>query len=238
MKLLITHVTRMAQGYCCVAGITEGDHAHVRPVLGRRLDTGLLRPNGGPFDMGAVVEFVPTPLVTEPPEVEDHLFDPDECAFLGYVREQRLWELLDQTAIGSLEGIFGPALERTGTSASLATGQGRASLGCYRPKRPPSLQVRDREDRRSIRVVLEDEGMEVPLTDARYYRNNYTEPDEKRLAAARDAIADGDTVVLGVGVSRPYASRIDREPRHWLQVNALHVEMLRGLRLAAIDGQV
>ncbi len=67
MQILVTHVTRMAHGFCCVAGLSEREHRHVRPVAGQRLHTGLLAPPG-PFDMGAVVELGRThPAGARPP---------------------------------------------------------------------------------------------------------------------------------------------------------------------------
>ncbi len=235
MRILITHVTRMAQGFCCVAGITERDHHHVRPTLGgQRLGTGLLVPHGA-FDMGAIVELGPVRPVPTVPEIEDHDFALNNPHREGYLSPERLWKILDQTAIPNLYDIFGAELEHHGTRASLALGAGRASLGCYRPMGPVKLVLRDEPDHKSLRIALPAERLDLSLTDARYFRNEFTEPDEERVREAQVALDAGVDVLLGVGVGRPFASAEGQEPRHWLQVNALHLASNPGLRLRLAD---
>lgn len=235
MRILITHVTRMARRFCCVAGITEQDHRHVRPTLGgRRLGTELLGP-GGPFDMSAIVDLGPVRPVPSAPEIEDHDFALNSPHREGYLSPERFWAMLRQTASESLYDIFGQELEHHGTRASLALGTGRASLGCYRPIGPVSLVLRAEGGHKSLRMKLLAERLDLSLTDARYFQDEFTEPDESRVRAAQEAI-DADTeVLLGVGVGRPFASAEGMEERHWLQVNALHLASNPGLRLHVPD---
>ena len=81
MRILVDHLTRMQAGYFCVAGVDVSTLRHVRPVLRRdRLTIDLLRPHGGPFDVGAVVYLGSTTDVGHPPELEDRRFDPCEGA--------------------------------------------------------------------------------------------------------------------------------------------------------------
>jgi len=57
LKIVVNHLTRMQQGYLCVAGLDVNTGEHVRPVLpGQRLPTSLLTRYGGPFDMGVIVD--------------------------------------------------------------------------------------------------------------------------------------------------------------------------------------
>ncbi len=235
MRILITHVTRMAPGFCCVAGITEGDHRHVRPTLGRRLGTELLTPNG-PFDFGSLVELghvTPTP---SPPEVEDHRFDPSAAGQLGYVAADRLWRVLSETAAETLADIFGGEMERHGGRAFLPLETGPASLGCYRPGGPVDLVLRGEANATSLRVRLPAEGLDLSLTDARYFQNGFSEPDIERITAAQAALAGGDELLLGVGVGRPFASSPGQPEVHWLQVNALHLKSNPALRLRVGGG--
>src|SRR5260370_42124155 len=51
VPLVINHLTRMQQGYICVAGVDLETGRHVRPVLRRRMGTVNLVRNGGLFDM-------------------------------------------------------------------------------------------------------------------------------------------------------------------------------------------
>ena len=222
----------MAAGFCCVAGLTEHDHRHVRPVTGGRLSTSLLAPEGGPFDMGAIVDLGEASPWGKPPEVEDHFFVPAEAERLGFVSADRLWEILASTAGTEFEALFGETLERRGHRATVAAGEGAASLATYRPAIAPLLTVEDRGDRPpSLRIRLDDEGFDLSLTDARYYRDGYSRPDLERVAAAQSALLAGAAVMLGVGLTRPFAPTAGEEPRHWLQVNALHLRPLTGLRL-------
>jgi hypothetical protein len=233
MRILITHLTRMAPGYCCVAGITEREHEHVRPVLGgRRLGTALLAP-AGPFDFGAIVELGRTHAAGQtPPEVEDRLFDPRRVERLGYVGADRLWKLLESSAGDSVYELFGPDLEHHGERASVAVLHGSASLGLYRPIAGCQLLERESGDRKSLRVRLPAEGMDLSLTDARYYTNGYQEPARERVVAAQHALTETDGVLLGLGLTRPFASDESLAERHWLQVTALHVRSDPALRLA------
>lgn len=230
MRILVTHVTRMAPGFCCVAGITERDHLHVRPVIGRRLGTDLLAPQG-PFDFGAVVDLGDVQPLPAAPELEDHRFNPRRTKLVGYTNGRRLWELLNETAAETLADIFGEEMERRGGRAFLPVGTGLASLGCYRPIGPVNLVLRDDGDRPSLRVTLPAEGLDISLTDARYFTNGFSEPDRQRVVAAQAALQGGERVLLGVGVSRPFASSENQPEVHWLQVNALHLQSNPGMRL-------
>lgn len=234
MQILVTHVTRMAHGFCCVAGLSEREHRHVRPVAGQRLHTGLLAPPG-PFDMGAVVELGRThPAGARPPEVEDALFAPERARRAGYVSPSRLWSILEETAAESLYDIFGPSLEHhQNRRASVPLLAGEASLGTYLPIASCALAVRTTGDSASLRVVLASEGLDLSLTDARYYEDEFRAPAMDRVCLATKAIDDGTPVILGVGLTRPFAPADGQSERHWLQVNALHLASNPGLRLRA-----
>lgn len=232
MRILVTHLTRMARGFCCVAGFSEGDHLHIRPVMGgRRLTTDLLAPDG-PFDMRAIVDLGRVHRAGHtPPEVEDHLFEPSRTKRLGYASPERLWDILESDASDSLYELFGPELERHGERASVAILSGRASLGTYRPMLGADLLVREVDGRTSLRVRLPGEGLDLSLTDARYFVNDFQDPHLERALEAKRYLASGGHVILGVGLTRPFASSEDQAERHWLQVNAIHLEQTPGLRL-------
>jgi len=96
---------------------------------------------------------------------------------------------------------------------------------------PVKLVLRTVADHQSLRITLPAERLDLSLTDARYFRNEFTEPDEERVHAAQVSLDAGVDVLLGVGVGRPFASAEGQEARHWLQVNALHLASNPGLRL-------
>ena len=86
----------MQPGYFCVAGIDVNTPRHIRPVLRHgRLTTDLLRTNGGPFDLGAVVDLGPTTNAGRAPELEDHRFDPVRARWLSDEAPECFWDSLD-----------------------------------------------------------------------------------------------------------------------------------------------
>ena len=81
MRIIVNHVTRMkTDSRICVAGINPETFEHVRPTRPQTdpITRALLREEGGPFGMGAVVDLgkvVPEP---SPPETEEqHEHDDD-----------------------------------------------------------------------------------------------------------------------------------------------------------------
>ena len=183
--------------------------------------------------MGAIVDLgnVHDPR-ERPPEVEDRLFDPARANRVGYVGGGRLWEVLQAGAAATLLEIFGPDLERHHSeSASVPVLGGIASLGVYRPIAGCDLVLRADGTSSTLRIRLPSEGLDLSLTDARYFENEFRQPNLARVRAAQTAIESGAEVLLGVGLTRPYAVADDTEKRHWLQVNALHLSTNPGLKL-------
>jgi hypothetical protein len=58
MRIVVNHVTRMSSPRICVAGIDPETIEHVRPTTPPTdlITRSLLREEGGPFGMGAVVD--------------------------------------------------------------------------------------------------------------------------------------------------------------------------------------
>lgn len=98
-------------------------------------------------------------------------------------------------------------------------------LGCRR------LVVRADGDHRACACGCPGEGLDLSLTDARFFEDEYQRPRMERLAAVQEALDAGEPVLLGVGLTRPFKSAEDKAERHWLQVNAVHVRPLVGMRL-------
>lgn len=76
MQVVINHVTRMSSPRICVAGVDRATSEHVRPTTGRSdpITRDLLRENGGPFGMGALVDLGSVTAEPSPPETEDRRF--------------------------------------------------------------------------------------------------------------------------------------------------------------------
>lgn len=223
MRIIVNHLTRMAPGYICVAGIDPRSGKHIRPTTRGRLSRSLLRTLGGPFDIGALVdlgEVVPDGIA---PEVEDHRFEPWRAHYRDSVAPANFWALLDSIGRPRLVDLFGPDLERSGHTCSVARGKGMVSLGCLKPAMRPRLSL---DGFGKLRMRVSDGVMEasVPVTDLRIFEDDHKTIRSDVVADVNRRLERGLRVILSVGLSRPYAKPGDDEERHWLQVNGIHIE--------------
>ena len=223
MLLIINHVTRMKPGFICVAGVEPDTGKHIRPVLHQGLLTrSLLRKEGGVFEIGALVDLGPTKDVGCAPEIEDREFCAGNLRYVRKLKAEEFWRYVSQTAQNRAKAIFGDALRQRETSCTTDAGTGKASLGNLKPARVWHIGVNDFE---SVRIYLSDGEVhpDLPVTDVRLYerdhktaRHEVVECLERRLRKAG--------AVLAVGLSRPWKKEGDDAPRHWLQVNNIHLE--------------
>ena len=224
MLLLVTHLTRMQPGYFCVAGVDIETARHVRPVLAqRRLPTQLLHRNGGPFELGAVVDLGVTRPVGAAPELEDHLFDPRRASRKYVPNASDYWEFLGELSHPTLAAIFGDHLRQAGHSCTVDVGGGSASLGCLKPQSPPHLHF-DPSGRLRLSLTEGAHSLDLSVTDLRFYRPDHQTPRGDLIEHVARRIRDGEAALIGVGLTRPWQRGGDATPRHWLQVNNLHLE--------------
>ena len=221
MEIVVNHVTRMNGGHVCVAGIDERGR-HVRPVLAfGRLTRDVLVTGGGPFGLGvrvAIAGAVPRP---SRPEVEDHLFEIAATREVGRLDGAAFWDLLAEHAEASLAGIFGIELARDGRTASLPVGAGQASLGIFCPRARPRLA----HDQGKLRLLVAEAdlgALSLPITDVRLYDPASGAVHARLAQLLEDRLRRRDAL-LSVGVGRPW-TRNGGEPRHWLQVNNVHLD--------------
>lgn len=224
MKIVVNHLTRMQPGYVCVAGIDLQTNAHVRPVLAnRRLTTDLLKRNGGPFDIGVVVDLESTQHRGGPPEVEDYVFDSSNASAVRELSSDRFWKLLKGLAQTKLSKIFGSDLKSHGRGCAVDVGTGTASLGCLVPSRPPQLEINSYD---KVRINFTDGAFTVDLsvTDLRFVHQDQQRPRSRVVQDVQARINNGIGVILSVGLARAWRKPGDTAPRHWLQVNNVHLE--------------
>ena len=221
VEIVVIHLTRMRTGHVCVAGLDRNGR-HIRPVPAReRLRKELTADYGGPFRVGAVVDIGVTQPRPVPPEVEDCVFDVQAACMTRMSDPAKLWRFLDQLSKPSLREIFGDRLSRDGRTASMPGGTGIASLGICRP---PSRVTLDRSYSK-LRLVMTDEDLgrlSLPLTDLRLYNLESDTIEGRRVEVLADRLRRRDAL-LSVGVGRAWAPD-DEEPRHWLQVNNVHLD--------------
>lgn len=222
MTIIINHLTRMQQGFFCVAGIEEGTGRHVRPVLSDgQLSTELLAVHGGQFDMALRLDIGRVKTVGRPPHIEDHTFRPHLVARVGRVSGGHFWQLLSASAQLALDEVFGHAVmrARNGT-CSTGPGTGDASLGCIRPDGVPRLRVETKPNRSpQIRISFRDRWarFDASLTDIRLFQDDHVTPDLDKVNRLPEIMEQSAELILSVGLTREYNGA------HWVQVNNIHI---------------
>jgi len=229
MKIVVNHLTRMQQGYICVAGVDIETSQHIRPVLlGTRLGINLLARNGGPFDMAVVVDLGKVTPSPQRPEIEDHIFSPSSVRKMNTFSEKQFWRLLNQMAKRKLLDIFGIHLEMKGAkSCAVDIGKGEASLGCLVPDSRPELYIRSREGKLDqIRIRVNDGRFDLDLgiTDIRLYGEDHVTPNKRIVKNVGDRLRKEEDVIFSLGLTRPVSTLSGFPPVHWLQVNNIHLK--------------
>jgi hypothetical protein len=224
MIIVVNHLTRMQEGYMCVAGIDLDTGLHVRPVLHGQMTIDMLSVHGGPFDIGRIIDLGETRFAGSIPEVEDQQFDAALARHIGDMPGDELWDIVTRVAQEKLGAIFGPDLERVGSTCAVAETHGLRSLGCYWAS-AGRLTIDDGLERRRIRFCwrASEHTFNVPVTDIRLYAADHVTPCEATVHRLAEQLAAEPRVLVSVGLSRPYRKSASDLPRHWLQVNNFHL---------------
>jgi len=227
MRIIVNHLTRMERGYICAAGVNPDNWTHVRPVVRGRVSEKMLAMNGGPFDIGAVVELGHTVDIGQAPSLEDRSFNPESAVRVDDLLPDDFWIVLRTVCKKTLRKTFGSDLQHTELSGGFHTctlelGKGIASLGCLIPIKMPLLYVNDRG---RLRISVSDGELPctLPVTDLRLYEADHETPRHKAVADIVKRLGRGVDVILGVGVGRRYQKTGDPVAKHWLQVNNIHL---------------
>ena len=241
MKLVINHLTRMQQGFICVAGIDLATGQHVRPMLPSQMRKAMLTRHGGPFDMACIIDLGWTKYQGTRPETEDYLFHRSAVRNLGDMPSGEFWGLLRRMAKAKLGEIFGRDLTPRGPhSYAVDVGQGIASLGCYLPPSRPRLLIERRDPSSGGRLRMQFQSgtheFDLSVTDIRLYRDDHVTPDPDVVARVAERLQAGPELILCVGLTRPFHGTPDEPARHWLQVNNIHFADDPTWRLGAASG--
>jgi hypothetical protein len=78
--------------------------------------------------------------------------------------------------------------------------------------------------------------LDLSVTDLRLYADDGARPDTARVREIAARLDHGVPALLGVGLTRPFASRPNEAPVHWLQVNNIHLEDDPAWRLSTSGG--
>jgi hypothetical protein len=183
----------------------------------------LLARNGGPFDLAGLADLGVLEYCGQAPETEDYYFDQRAAHCVRRIPHAHFWGLLQRVAHTSLAQIFGPALQpfRRGCVVNLNVGE--ASLGCLIPADPPRLYVNDYG---KVRAIISDGTFtaDLSVTDLRLCGTDHKTPKFSLIERIGAEMKRGGSVVLSVGLARPWRHLDDTVERHWLQVNNIHLE--------------
>jgi hypothetical protein len=240
MHIVVNHLTKLAPGLICVAGIDQRTGKHVRPLTNRMLRLSFAVGHGdkGVFGIGKVVDLGHVRPVGKAPEVEDHHFREHELNSVTSMTDTDFWQMLSIRAMPRLQLIFGSDLEpvstASGLTCALPEGHGTASLGCLRPDVVRDLEIERRPTddgyRETLRVTVMVAGrsFRFPVTDLRMSSldeaNGRWQLHPERIDSVNERLRDGVPALLSVGVSRPFQRSSKESPRHWLQVNNIHLQ--------------
>jgi hypothetical protein len=223
MQIIVNHLTRMQTGYICVAGINTANNQHIRPVLRDRLKVDLLAVNGGPFDIGSLVDLGQVRYCGSAPEVEDHYFTLQNIRSRGAIPPEQFWQRLRIVAQRSIREIFGPAIKQVKRACVVDIRTGNASLGCLIPAAPPKLFVNSYG---KLRATVTDGNFDLSLSvaDIRLYEADHKTPKEDLIKQINKRMQDNNPVILSIGLSRPFRPDDDTVAQHWLQLNNIHLK--------------
>ena len=206
----------------CLAGVDMQSWAHVRPTTyaSEPITRELLREQGGPFEMGAVVELGSTRAIPAPPETEDHRFSTTNARFVEVMDGDEFLTLLGLISSPNLSSAFGPALERLQRNYAVERGAGERSLAVIRAPKRCELEV-DRYGKLRLQMSSPDTQANVSLTDIRFYREDQTTLRDRVVQSVGLRLKRGVEAFLMLGLARAYRARDDDRYRHWLQLNGL-----------------
>lgn len=232
MYIVLSHLTRMKYPYVCLAGfaIKKDRHGQFRIVRPLRHVRPLAPWRWGVQDVAASSLAIGSLLVLDgavpkgkPPEVEDVSVQSLSSVRLGDAGA--FWAACKQYAQPSLADIFGVALDEVQGLASLPFEQGQASLGIFKPAQPIDLYITE-EGKLRLRLI-DAMPLSLAVTDLRLYRGegHAWQPALEVITALRHRLQAGEPALLSVGVGRAFPlNDPEREPRHWVQVNNIHLE--------------
>jgi hypothetical protein len=105
-------------------------------------------------------------------------------------------------------------------------GTGTASLGVLVPLGRPRLSLDTKPDGREVVRLQVWDGelrLDLSVTDLRLYSDDGATPDAVKVREVAQRLDRGVPALLCVGLTRPFASRPNDAPVHWLQVNNIHL---------------
>jgi Dual OB-containing domain len=221
MKIIVNHVTRMtSESRICVAGIDAATSQHVRPVTPSTdlITRALLRENGGPFGVGALVDLGAVVACPNAPETEDHEFATGQAKRIEDLSDDTYLELLDQVSDEDVPTAFGPDLvEVRPRKLAIPAGRGNRSLAVV-PVVNPELQIRF--GNLYLKLDPPNTPADLRVTDVRFYEADHSTVKRAIVNDVNGRFAAGEPVYAMLGLARAMHDS-DGGNVHWLMANGL-----------------
>jgi hypothetical protein len=222
MKIVVNHATRMEAPRVCVAGIDPSTLEHVRPKTRSSdpIKRELLREEGGPFGMGALVDIGAVTPDPSPPETEDHLFNTGRARFEEDLSGEDFLGLLTEMCAADLGSAFGPELERVGRTYAVEPGNGESSLAVLRAESRPVLAINRYGE---LRLWYNDAEPSAYLSvkDVRFFEDDHKTIKTGAVEDVSRRLRRGVDAFLMLGLTRAWPKPGETHERHWLQLNGL-----------------
>jgi hypothetical protein len=222
MKIVINHATRMEAPRVCVAGIDPSTLEHIRPTRppSDPITRKLLREEGGPFGMGALVDIGTITPDPSPPETEDCLFKIDQARFDKNLSGEDFLELLAKMRAVDLSSAFGPELERVSRTYAVEAGNGGGSLAVLRAENRPVLEI-NRYGQLRLWYNDAEPSAYLSVKDVRFFEADHKTIRTSAVDDVNRRLRRGVDVFLMLGLTHPWSKPGETHDRHWLQLNGL-----------------
>jgi len=219
--LIITDVTAMSGDNVCIAGYDDSLIC-IRPVLsrGQIRKRHLFKDGDLIIFPGAKVAFILSSGISQPPHVEDIIFEETSIESMGRATVKEWKDVLKQTALQSIVELFPHIEERC-----VPPGSAGSSIGTIMPAEIPTLNCDYYKEPPRPKMRFIDQGgnvkNNVPITDLSFrslfdfYLAKYKGDCEKTVKLLNNKLEDHD-IYLRLGLSRSFRGCC------WLQVNGIH----------------
>ncbi len=194
---------------------------HVRPTTPPTdvITRTLLRENGGPFGIGALVDLGPVTPRPNAPETEDHGFVTRRAKHVEQLTDEEYLQVLEEISAPTLEAAMGPELQAMKNEKwAIEVGDGTRSLAVLHPQGRPRLRLEF--DKPRLRLSYPDDRANLSVADLRFYEADHQTVRTAVVGDVDARLMRGVDAYIMLGLSRPFAGSEDRE-LHWLQVNGI-----------------
>lgn len=223
MRIIVNHVTRMTSPRVCVAGIDADTFDHVRPTTPPTdlIERKLLRENGGPFGVAALVDLGPVKAEPNVPETEDHGFVTANARRIEDITGDEYLEVLREVSAATLGDAFGPDLECVNDRKyAIEAGHGTRSLAVVRLRGRAQLHS-NQWDKLMLELNDPDTPCSLSMTDVRFYETDHKTLKRDVITDVNGRLSAGVDAFLMLGLARAFVAQGYDRHLHFLQANGL-----------------